>query len=640
MVETGASVRTKHALLTAGRNGLSHICLSLIDGGASLNKTNCFNHTVLMLAIRSGLEQVALTLIERGATLTTISKERLPGKTALDLACYYGLASVKLALLEKLSVGKITQSNFISAFSLGEDTVRELIIRGMDVNGVDDFGKTPLMRATDAGNLLITKLLLEKGARIRDKNRSGDTALTIAAEGGYEDICRLLLGGAEVDAQNEVGNTALMVAARNGFVEVCELLIGAGAEIDLQNKAGETALIIAAKRDNEEACIVLVESDADLNLKTDYIAGKAPLYFALENKNKNLFEFFLKKGADSRIGIGSSANALSYCLSYDLNDFYELLLLHTDLLATTSKIFRTKYKKKSVEAFMKTLCSILDKNKANADLLMKVHRNSGFILQLAVRYDLPEYITILLEEYKLDVDGPLEKEETVLHVAIRYKKIPLMTLLIEYGADPNAISSDRVSPLILSLGQKDHDSCIYLIRNGASSGAVVMGDDNLLVFASVEGLDELRTAILSNLQITVPASDLSRIIEQVKAVNRVFNAYKVPKDVQAMILLKLIEEEPVKALIYLAMYGVYVSAVTEAYIKDCLKQKSIAHLKEQAGPVAYGAWGRELEFELLKKNSNVLKKGIDRYINALKYRVKAHLRKSAHMLKLKELGAV
>jgi len=59
------------------------------------------------------------------------------------------------------------------------------------------------------------KLLLERGANIRARNKDGDTALMLAASnGGYENAAtvKLLLNrGAEIGARNEHGQTALEV---------------------------------------------------------------------------------------------------------------------------------------------------------------------------------------------------------------------------------------------------------------------------------------------------------------------------------------------------------------------------------------------------------------------------------------------
>ena len=50
----------------------------------------------------------------------------------------------------------------------------------------------------------------------------GNTALTYACCGGYEDVVKILLeAGADVEHQNENGHTPLMEAASCGHVGMC-----------------------------------------------------------------------------------------------------------------------------------------------------------------------------------------------------------------------------------------------------------------------------------------------------------------------------------------------------------------------------------------------------------------------------------
>ena len=89
--------------------------------------------------------------------------------------------------------------------------VRMLLNAGADIDGVSDykllaetgFGiepSWPLNHAAAAGHTKIVKLLLEKGAKV--DNREGDggsyTALTFAVSGGHEEVVKMLVeAGAE-----------------------------------------------------------------------------------------------------------------------------------------------------------------------------------------------------------------------------------------------------------------------------------------------------------------------------------------------------------------------------------------------------------------------------------------------------------
>ena len=94
----------------------------------------------------------------------------------------------------------------------------------------------------------IVKLLLDRGAKIDEKNNKGHTALMFASLKGFKEIVKLLLDyGANVDEKNNEGNTAMMFASLKGFKEVVKLLLDYGAEVDEKNNKGLNAILCANK---------------------------------------------------------------------------------------------------------------------------------------------------------------------------------------------------------------------------------------------------------------------------------------------------------------------------------------------------------------------------------------------------------
>jgi len=72
-----------------------------------------------------------------------------------------------------------------SETSKAEQVVKLIIKAGTDVNVKSTLGFTPLMWAARAGNLEITKLLIEKGANVQDTDNDGNDALHYARNPGY-----------------------------------------------------------------------------------------------------------------------------------------------------------------------------------------------------------------------------------------------------------------------------------------------------------------------------------------------------------------------------------------------------------------------------------------------------------------------
>ena len=116
---------------------------------------------------------------------------------------------------------------------------------------------------------------LKNGANIDEKNKDGDTCLNSVANTNNLEVVQFLLEhGANPNIQNKTGYTALMVAAASSssrsIKPVIEALISAGA--DLEHKTtphGKTALWCAAlsERDRRsDAVKCLIEHGADLGV--------------------------------------------------------------------------------------------------------------------------------------------------------------------------------------------------------------------------------------------------------------------------------------------------------------------------------------------------------------------------------------
>lgn len=92
---------------------------------------------------------------------------------------------------------------------------------------------TPLYYASTMGLETVVPLLLEKGADVDAKTRSGETALQIAAKKGHAAVARLLLDReAEVDSEDFRGRTPLFWAVTRGDFIIIKLLLARNANED------------------------------------------------------------------------------------------------------------------------------------------------------------------------------------------------------------------------------------------------------------------------------------------------------------------------------------------------------------------------------------------------------------------------
>jgi len=139
--------------------------------------------------------------------------------------------------------------------------VTRLVQEGASPDAKNEHGVPAVVAAAAKGDTYAVQTLLEARPRGCDPNVPDDegTALMHAAEGGYIDTVRLLLGHlgsmragvqiriqVDLDAVDKEGMTALMWAAEAGEWRVAALLIEAEADVNLRDLEGKTALDIAA----------------------------------------------------------------------------------------------------------------------------------------------------------------------------------------------------------------------------------------------------------------------------------------------------------------------------------------------------------------------------------------------------------
>jgi hypothetical protein len=116
-----------------------------------------------------------------------------------------------IRLVTAITNGKITEAH-------------NLLKAGADANARDGNGTPVLNIASQIGLLEAVRLLLEHGADIEGKNALGTTALMAAVVRNNNEIIRLLLEKGANREANAQGETAFSIAAQLGHQEIMELL--------------------------------------------------------------------------------------------------------------------------------------------------------------------------------------------------------------------------------------------------------------------------------------------------------------------------------------------------------------------------------------------------------------------------------
>jgi serine/threonine-protein phosphatase 6 regulatory ankyrin repeat subunit B len=194
-------------------------------------------------------------------------------------------------------------------------------------------GTTALMMA--APDPAKMRLVIEHGADVNARSRSGYTALAVAARyGGADEAIGLLLdSGAKVA---EAGAQVLGIAAHAGNVGSLERLREAGGDVSTQllflPQIRLSPMTIAA-RDGDPA---VVRKLLDLGADVDRAHGEkfSALEVAVLNNNIELVRLFLSRAADVNEVDGAGYTALLLAASIDFGDT-EILDL---LLASGAKL--------------------------------------------------------------------------------------------------------------------------------------------------------------------------------------------------------------------------------------------------------------------------------------------------------------
>ncbi len=159
---------------------------------------------------------------------------------------------------------------------------------GAAVDGRDEIGATPLMRALETGAPLdLVERLLEAGA---DPNAvHGDDEISVlmvaAAYGGRSEVKRLVESGGRVDQVARGGWTALMSAATNNRdTDVIVVLSELGIDVLARDEYGITALMRAAQSNrNPEVVFALLAAGSDPDARDN--DGNSALDIAKAYKN-------------------------------------------------------------------------------------------------------------------------------------------------------------------------------------------------------------------------------------------------------------------------------------------------------------------------------------------------------------------
>jgi uncharacterized protein len=253
-------------MMFAAREGCDACIPILASAGGDVNATDPDGYTPLISSIMNGHYDTA------GALLAKNADPNMAHKTGVT------------PLYDAVDAHTMPESNRPSPKEIDNDLtsldlIRALVAHGANVNaqlkqqqpfktkldrgddGMLGAGTTPLVRAGKAGDAVVVKFLLEKGADPKLTTRNGINPVMAAAGVGtkeedttgrhktsadmIETIRLCLAAGVDINAADSNGRTALHGAALQGFDPVVQFLVEQGAKLDAKDRNGRTPLDMA-----------------------------------------------------------------------------------------------------------------------------------------------------------------------------------------------------------------------------------------------------------------------------------------------------------------------------------------------------------------------------------------------------------
>ncbi|CAH1796077.1 unnamed protein product [Owenia fusiformis] len=415
----------------------------LLDQGADIEARDDTPNREKPLHVfaKRGNRDLVSVVLSRGVDINAVDNV---GRTALHHCAFYGYAKLTRLLLE----------NDVN----------------MDVR--DSSGKTPLMYALSRDNSDVAKLLIKENCNVVNGDKNQTTPLHITAAKGYPDIAEMIIEkNALVDAKEAKGLTPLTIAIDAGRTKVAEVLLRKGANPTITNKStGDTILHRCADKGYDEfAEWLLADKDEDedekqlIHNKRDFVnarnrLGETALHTSADEGDVNFARILISNGAIVNSVTTRGETPLVYCCQRGHEDMAEFLV---ENLAYVN--VKDHYKNPLVH-----LCL-----------------NSGMY----------RFARMLVEDHTIDPNTRDREGTPLLHRTVERNIVDLVPVLCDRGADVNAVDDESKTALFYCTNPA---IATYLIQKGAYTDQKSNNGTSLLQHYLDNGQKDLAMLLLNS----------------------------------------------------------------------------------------------------------------------------------------------
>ena len=362
----------------------------------------------------------------------------------------------------------------------------------IDLNYQNKQGNTALTLASEGGHYnVVTLLLLNKDLNINIQNNNGVTALMFASDSGHHQVVEQLLSkDPDINIQVNDGWTALMLASQNGHHQVVELLLSKDPDINIQDNDRWTALMFASQNGHHQVVELLLSKDPDINIQNNN--GVTALMVASYYGHHQVVELLLSKDPDINIQNNNGVTALMVASYYGHHQVVGLLLSKDPDINIQDNDGLTALMFASDSGHHQVVELLLSKD---PDINIRV--NDGWTaLMLASQNGHHQVVELLLSKDP-DINIQNNNGVTALMVASYYGHHQVVELLLSKDPDINIQNNNGVTALMLA-SRNGHHQVVGLLLSKDPDINIQNNDGwTALMLASQNGHHQVVELLLS-----------------------------------------------------------------------------------------------------------------------------------------------